>query len=231
MTLKSSYTLISFIDTYGQGIVGVLAQRGDEINKQFLSPYTQYLRMTSTTSRVDSTIHNPTDSDIVDIDDLDDAESFYNKQYKHSTTVNNKQNNNNTINKLAQSINNVTLNKPIITILPNSSNTVQTTSDDDSISHTSTSQHSKLDQYSTEEQNDPVTGVYDEVEIEDMSYDTTTELYTYPCPCGDKFTISKYELIDGEDIARCPSCTLIIRVIYDADMFDDERVEDSSDDD
>jgi len=32
---------------------------------------------------------------------------------------------------------------------------------------------------------------HDEVEIEDMEYDDESEMYYYPCPCGDKFQISK----------------------------------------
>eukprot|EP01147_Barroeca_monosierra_P007552 gene7552-9831_t len=60
---------------------------------------------------------------------------------------------------------------------------------------------------------------HDEVEIEDFEYDEETETYTYPCPCGDLFQITKEELIDGEDIARCPSCSLIVRVIYNQDDF------------
>lgn len=61
--------------------------------------------------------------------------------------------------------------------------------------------------------------VYDEIEIEDMVFDKEFELYTYPCPCGDKFSISLEELLDGEDIATCPSCTLRIRVIFDDDKL------------
>uniref|UniRef100_A0A5K3FA51 Diphthamide biosynthesis protein 3 n=1 Tax=Mesocestoides corti TaxID=53468 RepID=A0A5K3FA51_MESCO len=61
--------------------------------------------------------------------------------------------------------------------------------------------------------------LHDEVEIEDMEYDEEEELYTYPCPCGDRFEITKADLEMGEDIARCPSCSLIIRVIYDLDTF------------
>jgi diphthamide biosynthesis protein 3 len=60
-------------------------------------------------------------------------------------------------------------------------------------------------------------GIYEEVEIEDMKYDPTTQVYYYPCPCGDKFSISLEELHDEEDIATCPSCTLRIRVIYEID--------------
>ena len=40
-------------------------------------------------------------------------------------------------------------------------------------------------------ENDPETGYYDEIEIEDMEYDEETSTYTYPCPCGDKFRITK----------------------------------------
>ena len=57
--------------------------------------------------------------------------------------------------------------------------------------------------------------IYEEVEIEDMIFDSEKEIYTYACPCGDKFYISLEDLYDGEDIANCPSCTLRIRVIFD----------------
>ncbi|KAM7219192.1 hypothetical protein V8F06_005361 [Rhypophila decipiens] len=57
--------------------------------------------------------------------------------------------------------------------------------------------------------------VYDEVEIEDMTFDEALQIYHYPCPCGDKFEISLADLRDKEDIAVCPSCSLMIRVIFD----------------
>jgi diphthamide biosynthesis protein 3 len=57
--------------------------------------------------------------------------------------------------------------------------------------------------------------VYDEIEIEDMTYDKTLEIYHYPCPCGDRFEIHIEDLRDGEEIAVCPSCSLTIRVIYE----------------
>lgn len=60
---------------------------------------------------------------------------------------------------------------------------------------------------------------HDEIEIEDFEYDEELDIYHYPCPCGDRFEISKDDLIDGEEVATCPSCSLIVRVIYDADMF------------
>ena len=57
--------------------------------------------------------------------------------------------------------------------------------------------------------------VYDEVEIEDMTYDETLGIYHYPCPCGDRFEIALADLRDEANIAVCPSCSLMIRVIFD----------------
>ncbi len=57
--------------------------------------------------------------------------------------------------------------------------------------------------------------IYDEIEIEDMTYDSNLQIYHYPCPCGDRFEITITDLRDGQDIAVCPSCSLMIRVIFD----------------
>ncbi|KAL6243960.1 Diphthamide biosynthesis protein 3 [Rhinocladiella similis] len=59
--------------------------------------------------------------------------------------------------------------------------------------------------------------IYDEIEIEDMTYDSNLEIYHYPCPCGDRFEVGIADLRDGQDIAICPSCSLMIRVIFDED--------------
>lgn len=48
-----------------------------------------------------------------------------------------------------------------------------------------------------------------------MTWDAAKGVYHYPCPCGDRFEITKRQLADYEDIATCPSCSLIIRVVYD----------------
>ncbi|XP_028255097.1 diphthamide biosynthesis protein 3 isoform X2 [Parambassis ranga] len=59
---------------------------------------------------------------------------------------------------------------------------------------------------------------HDEVEIEDFEYDEDAETYYFPCPCGDRFAITK-DLENGEEVATCPSCSLIVKVIYDKDLF------------
>ena len=63
---------------------------------------------------------------------------------------------------------------------------------------------------------DDAESFYDEIEIEDMTFDSTLQLYHYPCPCGDRFEIGIGDLRDGEDVAVCPSCSLMIKVIFDA---------------
>lgn len=57
--------------------------------------------------------------------------------------------------------------------------------------------------------------IYDEIEIEDMTFDEAMQTYFYPCPCGDRFQIALDDLRDEQDIAVCPSCSLMIRVIFD----------------
>lgn len=64
---------------------------------------------------------------------------------------------------------------------------------------------------------------YDDVEIEDMEWNEELQAYTYPCPCGDLFQITKDELRIGEEIARCPSCSLYITVIYNIEDFLDNK--------
>jgi len=64
---------------------------------------------------------------------------------------------------------------------------------------------------------------YDEIEIEDMAWDASKKVFHYPCPCGDRFEISRQQLRDCEDIATCPSCSLIIRVVYDPLDYEDEE--------
>jgi diphthamide biosynthesis protein 3 len=41
---------------------------------------------------------------------------------------------------------------------------------------------------------------YDEVEIEDMSWNEKLQAYTYPCPCGDLFAIT---LVSLDTSRRC----------------------------
>lgn len=67
------------------------------------------------------------------------------------------------------------------------------------------------------EQSKDEVDIYDEIEIEDMTYDSDLRIYHYPCPCGDRFEILVSELREGNDIAVCPGCSLMIRVIFEVE--------------
>ena len=78
---------------------------------------------------------------------------------------------------------------------------------------------------------------YEEVSIEDMDFDEDKQIFYYPCTCGDRFQITvvsssffffsfslqnhflqsqkKQQLVDGEVVGICPSCSLTILVKYD----------------
>lgn len=65
-----------------------------------------------------------------------------------------------------------------------------------------------------------MTTFHDEIEIEDMEFNEENQTFYYPCPCGDRFQIAVNEILNGENIARCLTCPLIIRVIYSPDNFE-----------
>ncbi|GAM26135.1 hypothetical protein SAMD00019534_093100 [Acytostelium subglobosum LB1] len=72
---------------------------------------------------------------------------------------------------------------------------------------------------------------YDEIEIEDMEFDEDERVFYYPCPCGDRFRITEEEILAGEEVAKCPSCSLLLHVIYSPDDFvveEEESVADNS---
>lgn len=56
---------------------------------------------------------------------------------------------------------------------------------------------------------------YDQIEIEDMTFHPEMQMFTYPCPCGDRFEILIDDMFDGENIAVCPSCSLMVDVIFE----------------
>lgn len=70
---------------------------------------------------------------------------------------------------------------------------------------------------------------YDEVEIEDMELDEEEMVFKYPCPCGDEFRISLDAIYGGEVVATCPSCSLLLKVIYDPEDFVDSDSEGDDD--
>jgi len=60
---------------------------------------------------------------------------------------------------------------------------------------------------------------WDDIDLNEFAFAEPVETYTYPCPCGDNFFITVQDLLDGEDLAPCPSCSLLLRVLYDPEEF------------
>ncbi|CAG9472247.1 diphthamide biosynthesis protein 3, putative [Plasmodium vivax] len=56
--------------------------------------------------------------------------------------------------------------------------------------------------------------IYEEVKLEDFEFDETIKTFFYPCPCGDIFEVTLEGILKGEDVLRCPSCSLTIKIVY-----------------
>ncbi|EAN31248.1 Diphthamide biosynthesis protein 3 [Theileria parva strain Muguga] len=54
--------------------------------------------------------------------------------------------------------------------------------------------------------------VYEVVKLSECDYDPETETFYYLCPCGDLFEIALEDLLKGNLISECPSCSLRIRI-------------------
>ncbi len=59
-----------------------------------------------------------------------------------------------------------------------------------------------------------MTVIYEEVPLEEMEYESADKAFYYTCPCGDLFALTLNEMLSGDDIAKCPSCSLLIRVVF-----------------
>lgn len=50
---------------------------------------------------------------------------------------------------------------------------------------------------------------HDEIEVEDFEYDEEEEMYYYPCPCGDRFQISKVGIFFVRKLVVLPNNNII----------------------
>jgi len=67
--------------------------------------------------------------------------------------------------------------------------------------------------------------IYDHIELLDCTPHPDKLAWTYPCPCGDLFTITLQELQHGTEIATCPSCSLVIQIIWEEEDIDEMKEE------
>ncbi|KAF9438849.1 Diphthamide biosynthesis protein 4 [Entomortierella beljakovae] len=58
--------------------------------------------------------------------------------------------------------------------------------------------------------------VNDDIDLDDMDYDEETGTYTSPCRCSGEYIISEDELELSIDTVVCSTCSLIVRIHYQA---------------
>lgn len=71
------------------------------------------------------------------------------------------------------------------------------------------------DYFANSNEEDEFESAYDSIDIHDFKFVVEHSTFTYPCPCGDLFTIAMDELLAGETMARCPSCSLVVQVVFE----------------
>ncbi|KAK3813988.1 MAG: hypothetical protein J3Q66DRAFT_345329 [Benniella sp.] len=58
--------------------------------------------------------------------------------------------------------------------------------------------------------------VNEDIDLDDMEFDEDAETYSSPCRCSGEFVISVKELELGVDTVTCSTCSLIVRIHYEA---------------
>ncbi|EDO05538.1 CSL zinc finger domain containing protein [Babesia bovis T2Bo] len=61
--------------------------------------------------------------------------------------------------------------------------------------------------------------IYETIALGDCHYDKDQKIFYYMCPCGDLFEFSLGQLLDGNLVSECPSCSLRVRIdLKDGDL-------------
>ncbi|KAF9134903.1 DnaJ sub C member 24 [Mortierella sp. 14UC] len=64
--------------------------------------------------------------------------------------------------------------------------------------------------------------VNDDIDLDDMDYDEEAGSYTSPCRCSGDYIILEDELELGVDTVVCSTCSLIVRIHYEAAEDDED---------
>ncbi|KAF9149102.1 Diphthamide biosynthesis protein 4 [Linnemannia schmuckeri] len=65
--------------------------------------------------------------------------------------------------------------------------------------------------------------VHDDIDLDDMDFDEGSGSYTFPCRCSGEYIISEDELELGVDTVVCSTCSLIVRIHYEAAEDEDDE--------
>ncbi|KAF8933235.1 hypothetical protein EDD21DRAFT_405774 [Dissophora ornata] len=64
--------------------------------------------------------------------------------------------------------------------------------------------------------------VNDDIDLDDMEFDEETGVYSSPCRCSGEYVVSEDELELGVDTVVCSTCSLIVRIHYEAAEDDED---------
>ncbi|KAF9088997.1 DnaJ sub C member 24 [Mortierella sp. GBA35] len=64
--------------------------------------------------------------------------------------------------------------------------------------------------------------VHDDIDLDDMDFDEESGSYSSPCRCSGEYIISEDELELGVDTVVCSTCSLIVRIHYEAAEDDED---------
>ncbi|KAJ1978247.1 DnaJ sub C member 24 [Dimargaris xerosporica] len=62
--------------------------------------------------------------------------------------------------------------------------------------------------------------IHDEVDLDEMDFDSDAGEYLYPCRCGGDYALSLQDLALGADVAQCTTCSLRVVVDYQMELDD-----------
>ncbi|KAL1918757.1 uncharacterized protein VTP21DRAFT_2779 [Calcarisporiella thermophila] len=68
-----------------------------------------------------------------------------------------------------------------------------------------------------------------EIDLDEMMYDETEDLYTYTCRCGGLYTITEEDMEIGAEIVQCSSCSLRMRILYEIAPLEEDKPEEVED--
>jgi hypothetical protein len=59
--------------------------------------------------------------------------------------------------------------------------------------------------------------------LDDMTYNEDEKTYYWSCRCGNYYRITELQLENEVDVVQCCGCSLAIRVLYEAQVDDDNN--------
>ncbi len=63
----------------------------------------------------------------------------------------------------------------------------------------------------------------DTVDLDTMTFDPASEVYSLSCRCGGCYLMSESDMESGVEVVCCTTCTLCVRVLYQPALGDEDE--------